>query len=284
MLFRSLIIDASKGFARQRLGLYSSELKENLVHSVISFGDFCTSSPMIEQGTVTCLPISKTLIELTTISPTYEILSIVPRFNERQISHLPRNDLTRLLRIHRSKNFVAGINSILHRARDEFYSVNGTNGAIEIQPSSPSEDEQMHMPKLTESVHRTILRKVNEQRLGFDFLLDCDMMSLFTSISASLDESFQLHGIQEAYQYFSLLIIGQLVYLLRSCSVGVSHGVSTTVSSTSFKPLETLRVCSTYIYLFLKAYFTSRHRCNYAERISRRSSTNSEIFKRFQGC
>ena len=213
-----LIIDASKGFALQRLGLYSSELKEDLVHSVIPFGDLCTSSPMIEQCTVTSLPTSKALIELITIQPSYDIVSALPRFNERQISHLLGNDLARLLRIHRSKKFVADINSIVHLARDEFYSVNGTNIAIEMQPPSPFEDEQIRIPKMTESVQRTILRKVNEKRLGFDFLPDADMMSLFTAISASIDKSFQLHDIQEAYQYLSPLIIGQSVYLLRSCS------------------------------------------------------------------
>ena len=135
-----LIIDASKGFALQRLGLYSSELKEDLVHSVIPFGDLCTSSPMIEQCTVTSLPTSKALIELITIQPSYDIVSALPRFNERQISHLLGNDLARLLRIHRSKKFVADINSIVHLARDEFYSVDDTDGAIDMQPSSPFEN------------------------------------------------------------------------------------------------------------------------------------------------
>ena len=133
-----VIIDPREGFALQWLVLYSSELKEDLVHSVIPFGGLCTSSLMIEQCTVTSLPCSKTLIELITISPSYDIVSA-------------------LLRIHRSKNLLAAITSIVHLARDEFYSVTDNNGAIDMQPSSPLEDEQMHIPKLAEFVRRTYM-------------------------------------------------------------------------------------------------------------------------------
>ena len=213
-----LIIDASKGFALRRLGFYSSELKEDLVHSVIPFGALCTSSPMIPECKVISLPTSITLIELITISQSHDVVSALPRFDDRRISRLIGNDIGRLLRIHRSKKFVTEINAVVHLVHDEFYSVNYTKGALDMQPTSPSEDEQLDIPKITESVQKTILRKVNEKRLGFDYLPDADLISLFTALSASIDKSFQLYDLQEAYQYFSQLIIGQSVYLLRSCS------------------------------------------------------------------
>lgn len=218
-----LIIDANKGFALHRLGFYASELKEDFVHSVVPFGDLCTSSPMIEQCKVTSLPISTTIIEVITIAQSHDVVSALPRFDGKRISRLIGNDIGRLLRVHRTKKFVAAIDAVVHLANDQLYSVNNTDGAIEMRPTSLSEDEEMDIPRLIESVQKTILRKVNEKRLGFDYLPDADLMSLFTAISASIDESLQVRDVQEAYQYFSQLIIGQTVYLLRSCSAIDPH-------------------------------------------------------------
>ena len=63
-----------------------------------------------------------------------------------------------------------------------------------------------------------ILRQIFNDKIGFDFLTNSELMSFLIAVLSTIDRSYQSTDLSESFRLFSELIIAQSVHILRSCS------------------------------------------------------------------
>jgi hypothetical protein len=246
-----VIIDIDKAFVLQRMGTYSSKLKEEIVHTFVPLDNLCATAP----GINICLFVNHTThtneLELATILSPREILTVLPRYDDDQISNFIGNDISRIHRAHPRNEFIMKKNSVVHLINGQFHSTNGIKNSLHDSTKSLVDSNESNIPRLSPPAPTIILRQINNNKIGFDFLTDAELISFLTATIATIDTSYQITDLSESLNLFSQLIVAQSIYILRSCSIQqeqISTSQSCLIVSTLFlRPsIESNTVFSVY--------------------------------------
>jgi hypothetical protein len=116
-----LIINTDKAFALQRIGTYSSKLKEEIVHTFISLDDICAASSRADLCVFTSDPTFTDILRIATILPSRDTITALPRYDNDQISSFVENDISRVLRLDHPDEFFAKMNSIVHLIDHQYH-------------------------------------------------------------------------------------------------------------------------------------------------------------------
>ena len=221
-----VIINTDKAFMLKHIGPYSSKLKEEIIHSVVPLNYLCVRSPSAE----VCQFISNTantndvnIVEIDTILPSRDMLTALPRYNNNQISNLIRNDISRIFQIHRRHPFITKTNPIVHYIDNQFYLTNNIENSPLNSTTTLVDINQSNIPYISLSPSSIILKQIINNKIGFDFLTNTELMSFLSAILSLIDKSYQITDLSESLNLFFQLIAAQSVYILHSCPLRQEH-------------------------------------------------------------
>jgi hypothetical protein len=153
-----VFVNADKAFMLQRVGAYSSKLKEEIVHSTIPLNNLCDVSPSTE----VCLFILQTtpvkILELSTILPSRDTITALPRYDSDQISSIIRSDIIKLIKTHSADVFITKTNSVLSYFDNQFHLPNYITKSVLNSTQSLFNVNQSDVPRVSIGPHRTVLR------------------------------------------------------------------------------------------------------------------------------
>lgn len=137
-----IVIDVDKGYALRRLGVYSSHLVEEIVHTFIPLTNFFDDSPQSD----ICLHASSskgtTMLPLSTIMAPSEIIQPTSSYNRHSIYRLIKKDLTRVIEEHHQHDNFKSIKSITHFVNNKFYYRTNNDSRLMMVPFTPYEQLQ----------------------------------------------------------------------------------------------------------------------------------------------
>jgi hypothetical protein len=218
-----VIIDTDKAFMLQYIGPYSSKLKEEIIYSVLPLNNFCINSPSAD----ICQLISKpmhtneaNMVELSTILSSRDALTALPRYDRNQVSNLILDDINRIFQIHHLRDaFITKTNSIVHYIDNRLYSTNNIENSLLNSTNTLVDNNQSNIPYISSSASSIILRQIINDKIGFDFLTNTELMPLLSASLSLIDKSYQITDLAESLNLFSQLIAAQSVYVVHSCPV-----------------------------------------------------------------
>jgi len=115
----SVFVDANKGFALRRLGTYASNLKEQIIHSIIPLNDLCATEP----NTNICsyrADLRKTKIfELSTVLSSRHVVETLA-YNKDIISRSIGNDIVRVFSQYQPNQFLNKHHDMIHFTNGQF--------------------------------------------------------------------------------------------------------------------------------------------------------------------
>lgn len=125
-----LIVDTDKAFALQRIGTYSTKLKEEIIHTFVPLDDLCFASSKTDLCAFTAGTTGTNMLGIATIVPSRDAITVLPRYDKDQVSNIVENDI---VRIRRPDQFIAKANSIIHLIDDQFHVTNSFKSPYLIQ-------------------------------------------------------------------------------------------------------------------------------------------------------
>lgn len=220
----NVIIDIEKAFALQRIGIYSSKLKADIVHSFMYIDNLCVASPTADVCMFTSHSTRTNILEIATISSSRDTIIALPRYDSNQISMLIRNDISQKFPIRHLDAFLTKTSSFSHLIENQFHLTYDSKTSINNSSKSLVSSGQSGISSITPSdIYTLILKQINNKKIGFDFLTDIELMPFLTSIISTIDKSYQIHDLSESLILFSKLIVAQSVHVLRSCTMNQKY-------------------------------------------------------------
>ncbi len=209
-----IIIDADRGIALQQIGLYSHQMEESIFHIFIPISNHCIDSP----NSIVCEYIESTnsdLVPMGTIMSFENIISA--KYDRANITNIINMDIQRVLWYHQVEKFIMKTKSIVYYLENNFYVTKSVNKVMFYNPTA-------YISKRT-LIHRAlspvtlVLKQLFYDRIGYEFLTDEQITELLTLPLLSRYENIDVNHIQESMDIFKKMILGQVVYALKSCSI-----------------------------------------------------------------
>ena len=218
-----VIIDTNKAIGLQRIGTYASKLKEEIIHSIIPLHNLCIGSPSTDICLFTSRESYPSIVEVATILSSSDIINSLPRYDINQTSNFIRNDISRILRVHRLDKYIATKNSTIHLIDDQFHATNGIKKSLLYSSRFHIEDDKPDILQISPTPSTIVFRQIANNRIGFDFLTNAELISLLIAAVSTIDKSYQVTDLSASLNLFGQLIIAQSIYILRSCSNHQEH-------------------------------------------------------------
>ena len=214
----SVFVDANKGFALRRLGTYASNLKEQIIHSIIPLNDLCATEP----NTNICsyrADLRKTKIfELSTVLSSRHVVETLA-YNKDIISRSIGNDIVRVFSQYQPNQFLNKHHNMIHFTNGQFYRMNHTEQSIQSTLDDNSIDNFSDIPRVRSTPARQIINRLNNQKIDLDYLIPNDLELFLSAMPSILNVFHTSSNAQDVINSFSELIIGQSIYGLPSCSL-----------------------------------------------------------------
>ena len=214
-----VFVNADKAFMLERVGAYSSKLKTEIVHSIVPLYNLCDASSSTEICLLISQPTPVNILELSTILPSRDTITALPRYDNDQISNIIRSDIIRLIQIHSGDIFIKKTNSIVSYFDNQFHLPKYITKPVLNSTQSLLSINQSDVPRVSIGPNRILLRQISNNKIGFDFLTNAELTSLLIATMSTIDKSHQVNDLYESLGIFSQLIVGQSTYVLKSCIV-----------------------------------------------------------------
>ena len=214
----SVFVDANKGFALRRLGTYASNLKEQIIHSIIPLNDLCATEP----NTNICsyrADLRKTKIfELSTVLSSRHVVETLA-YNMDIISRSIGNYIVRVFSQYQPNQFLNKHHNMIHFTNGQFYRMNHTEQSIQSTLDDNSIDNFSDIPRVRSTPARQIINRLNNQKIDLDYLIPNNLELFLSAMPSILNVFHTSSNAQDVINSFSELIIGQSIYGLPSCSL-----------------------------------------------------------------
>ena len=232
-----ILINTEKSYTLRRIGIYSPNVVEKVVHIFIPIINPCLALP----ETSVCYYISRSnninIIELATMMVSRQPVRMISSFDQDSVSRLIRKDINQVLTKHNPAEIINSNNSIVHFINDQFYYQTNREKESMIEHQNNVINVDPHIPYLHPTPAEKILKQMNNNEINFNFLPDADIKLFLNAIFSSFDRSYTISNIQETLNAFKKLIIGQSIFALRYCSFSSTrllHSQPCLAISTSF--------------------------------------------------
>ncbi|CAF1477903.1 unnamed protein product [Adineta steineri] len=209
-----VIIDVNKGFALRRLGVYSRNVVEQIVHTFLPLYTFCVATPNADVCVYDSENKTSNVLELGTIVKPRDTINTLSFYNNNVVSRLTGNDLNRILTQHQPDKTTDDIKSIIHFFNKQFFSPESNTHQLKSESQNNVVAGDSNIPRIRSSSAEKILQHITNNEISFDYLSSNDLYILFNAVSSTMDDSYQAENIQELLNTFNQLIIGQSVFAL----------------------------------------------------------------------
>ncbi|CAF1376471.1 unnamed protein product, partial [Didymodactylos carnosus] len=238
------IINIDKAFMLQCIGQYSAKLKEEIVHSVIPLEGLCLASSSTDVCQFTTFNARINTLEFATILPSRDTVITLPRYDSHQVSYLIQEDVKRIFRIPRTDTAMLKMYSIIHYINNQFHWTNDIENSVLDSTKIPLASNQSSIPRILPTAFARILTQMRNNKIGFDYLTSNQLASFLTAAMSAIDKSYQMEDLSEALNTILQLIVGQFMYIQRSCSINE-------------QPMGTNQPCLIVSTLFLRSSIAS---------------------------
>jgi hypothetical protein len=221
-----IIVDIEKAYALRRVGIYSPNFVEQIVHTFIPLDNYCVTSPNKGLCLYGSSPTKTNMVELATMMASRHTLHALSSYNKDSVSRIIGNDISRVLAKYRPNEIMKDTKSVVHFINNQLHYQKRDDKALMVPPSTNVIDNYSGIRLLppTPPVD-TIVKQINSNQIGFDYLSSIDLNLFLSAIFSSSDTSYPIADIQETLNHFDQLIVGQSVVALRYCSLNRQNSV-----------------------------------------------------------
>ena len=259
LLKNDIIIDVRKGYALRRIGTYSSNVVEQIVHTFMPLNQFCTTSPTQDVCLYTSQSAESNMVELSTFMASNQSIYTSHSQDKESASKLIGNDLLQVLT--QQREIIKNNKSIVHFIDNQLHYQNADQEASTATSSTNTIDNYQSIVHLRRPTSiETILKQINNNKIGFDYLSSTDLKFFLSTIISSIDTSLTVSNIHESLNIFASLIVGQSVFVIRSCSLNQHNSLPSqpclVVSTLFFRtPTHSASIFSIYYLIPLPTIF-----------------------------
>ncbi|CAF3619348.1 unnamed protein product [Rotaria sp. Silwood1] len=178
------------------------------------------------------------IIEIGTLIPYANTMSTQYN-NEENVSNIIQKDIRRIFSYHKIDKFIRKSKSIVYVIDNNFYVTRST-----FNMTTSNFSANINQPTLA---HRAInpatraIEQIFNNKVGYEFLTDEHVVEILRLTVSTFGETFDNTNIKENLNMFTDMIVGQIVYALKSCSIRqnehASHGPTWLVVSIVFRRL-----------------------------------------------
>ncbi|CAF4166880.1 unnamed protein product, partial [Adineta steineri] len=126
----NILVNSEKAIMLQQIGTYASQLKEEIVYSIIPIKKACTESPSTDICAFASNEAYPNIVEVATTLPPRDTVSVLPRYDKKHVSNSIRNNVRKMLQNQRPIEFVEKQDSTVHLIDDQFYTTNDMQQSI----------------------------------------------------------------------------------------------------------------------------------------------------------
>ncbi|CAF3390916.1 unnamed protein product [Rotaria socialis] len=214
------IININKGYALRRLGVYSSDVAEEIVHTFIPINNLCVLSPETDVCQYASLPLDTNVAQLATTTIPGNTARTLSPYNTENIPRLIREGVSRVLAQHHPDEIIKNYKSIAHFVDNQFYYHKSDVNAIITTSPTNTLDKDIGISRFRSNSMEIIRKQINNNKIGFEYLSHTDLKLFLTAIFLIIDASYTVSNFQVSLDIFSQLILGQSVFVSRYCSIG----------------------------------------------------------------
>ncbi|CAF1314519.1 unnamed protein product [Adineta ricciae] len=234
-------INTEKAIAHRRVGIYSFQLKEEIVYSIVPIKNACTESPSTNVCAFTSNPAYPNIVEISTILPSRDKDNALPRYDTNHIFSSIRSNLQKMLQLHQSLEQIAKQDFITHLVGEQFHGIEHIQKSLQYLTSTQIENGKPNIFQISSTTLVNVFKQINNNKITFDFLTDIELRSFLLATISMIDNSYQIIDLSESLKLFTDLIIGQSIYILRSCGDINKQSISSQscliVATSFFRPL-----------------------------------------------
>jgi len=214
-----IIINVNKGYALRRIGIYSPNVVEQIVHTFIPFNNLCLASPETAVCYYTSVSNKTNIFELVTFLASRQPVHTLSSYDSDSVSRLIRKDISQVLVQHHRDKIIKNNKSIVHFVNDQFYYQKSDEKALMTVSPNNAINTYPYIPYLQPTSAERILKQINNNKIDFNYLSDTDLKLFLTAVFSTIDSSYTIFNVQESLNVFTQLIVGQSVFALRYCSL-----------------------------------------------------------------
>ncbi|CAM4958792.1 unnamed protein product [Rotaria socialis] len=216
-----VIIDINKGYTLQRLGLYSPNLVEEVIHTFVPISRFCITSPQTDICQYASAPTDRNMALLTTMMSSNSIIHRFTSYNSENVSRLIGKDMIRVLAEHHPDNIIRHTKSIIHFVSNKFF----YNKTVVDTFTTTTPDSTIESKPIISRVRSDLIDKFLKQtssninKVGLEFLSSDDLKIFLAAAFSTVDSYYTVSNAQESLDTFFQYVVGQSIFALRYCSL-----------------------------------------------------------------
>lgn len=214
----NVIININKGYALRRVGIYSPDLTEEIVHTFIPLNHFCTASPETSVCLYASLRTKTSIISLATMIASHRAAQTLPFYNAERVSRLINQDIRRVLMQHNPEHILKSSKSMIHFVNNQFHYQNAQDNAITTKAMQNEIENYSDVDRLPQLPAEIIRKQISSNKIGLQYLSKIDLRLFLAAVFSTIDNSYSVSDIEKSLDTFSKLIIGQCMFALRYCS------------------------------------------------------------------
>jgi hypothetical protein len=222
-----IIIDVNKGYTLRRLGAYSPNVVEQIVHTFIPLDDFCVASPKTDVCLYASLSKKINVVELATMMTSRQTVHTLSSYDSDSVSRLTGKDIIRVLMQHNPNEIIKNTKSIVHFVNNQFHYQKSDEKGLKAASPTNAIDNYFDIPRLRPTSAEMIIKQISRNKISFEYLSQTDLELFLAAIFSTIDTSYTISNLQESLDTFVQFVVGQSVFALRYCSLDRQNSLST---------------------------------------------------------
>ncbi|CAF1676908.1 unnamed protein product, partial [Adineta ricciae] len=193
-----IYINTEKAIAHRRVGIYSFQLKEEIVYSIVPIKNVCTESPSTNVCAFTSNPAYPNIVEISTILPSRDKDNALPRYDTNHIFSSIRSNLQKMPQLHQSLEQIAKQDFITHLVGEQFHGIEHIQKLPQYLTSTQIENGKPNIFQISSTTLVNVFKQINNNKITFDFLTDIELRSFLLATISMIDNSYQIIDLSES--------------------------------------------------------------------------------------
>ena len=210
-----ITIDIDKGIIFDQLRYYSEKLQQQVFHIFIPFNNLCLETPNSDMCEYT-KSINGDIQEIETF--TSDIAYMHSTYDRKSIAQIIRKDLRRVFHQHEVEKFLSVTKSMMYYINDHFYLPSPSNNTPATTAHSLSDHDEQTIESRSIHPHSLVLEQITSKKIGYNFLNDRQIAEIVPLIISSSSQLIDTVNDKEYGNSFIDMIIGQSIFVIKSCS------------------------------------------------------------------
>jgi len=220
------IVDVNKGYALRRIGTYSFNMEEQVVHTFVPLNDFCFLSPKADVCLYNSFLKTANVLELVTMIKYRHMSHTFSTYDKDNISKIITKDISRVLEQHHPDEVLRNTKSNVHFINNQFrYQTNDDKALTAASPMNTVDNSNDILHFRPTSIDM-IIKQINNNKISFEYLSHADLKLFLTAIFSTIDTSYTISTVEESLNTFTQFIVGQSIYALRYCALSRKNSLS----------------------------------------------------------